>query len=210
MKIHRVTDPAFRPYGKVMEGYDFTELLDKLREVSDKPANRTLYVPSDAAREELPIMQELRDRAYGGMPIQIGYCNGNNYVLNCLEYHRDSEINVAADDAILVLGLMKDVIDGEYDTNKVEAFLVPAGMGVEVYATSLHYAPCTTEGSDGFRVIVVLPRGTNTEMPEITPQCLEDQWLFARNKWLLAHPEAPEATRGAYVGLKGPNPDVRN
>ena len=36
----------------------------------------------------------------------------------------------------------------------------------------------------------------------------EDKLLWARNKWLLAHPEADEAAQGAYVGLKGENIDI--
>lgn len=89
--------------------------------------------------------------AYGEMPVQIGYCNGHNSKLNALEYHRDSEINVAATDMILMLGLLTDVEkDHTYDTSKVKAFLVPAGTAVEVYATTLHYAPCGVDGK-GFQ-----------------------------------------------------------
>ena len=32
--------------------------------------------------------------------------------------------------------------------------------------------------------------------------------MTARNKWLLAHAEAPEAQNGAYVGLVGKNLDI--
>ena len=209
MIIRKVTDPEFSRFGKVVEGYDFGPLLAKLVEVSEKPADHTIYVASDPELEKEPVYAEQRDRAYGGMPIQIGYCNGNNYLLNCLEYHRDSEINIAADDAVLILGRQEDIQDGKYDTANVEAFLVPKGCAVEVYATSLHYAPCTVDGTDGFRVIVVLPRGTNTEKPDFVPACEEDRWMTARNKWLLAHPEAPEAADGAYVGLVGVNTDIR-
>lgn len=63
---------------------------------------------------------------YGEMPIQIGFCNGNNYKLNALEYHRTSEIDVAASDLILLLGWQADVEeDYTYDTSKVEAFCFP-------------------------------------------------------------------------------------
>ena len=60
----------------------------------------------------------------------------------------------------------------------------------------------------GFRVAVVLPKGTNTEKPEILPTDPEDRLLWARNKWLLAHPESAEAAHGAYVGLTGENLDI--
>ena len=167
------------------------------------------YRPAIAELEACGVFREFRERAYGGMPVQLGMCWGHNTKLNCLEYHRDSEINIAADDAVLILGRQEDIQDGKYDTANVEAFLVPKGCAVEVYATSLHYAPCTVDGTDGFRVIVVLPRGTNTEKPDFVPACEEDRWMTARNKWLLAHPEAPEAADGAYVGLVGVNTDIR-
>ena len=50
---------------------------------------------------------------------------------------------MAANDLILLLGQQQDIGEGDtYDTSKAEAFLLPAGVGVELYATSLHYAPC--------------------------------------------------------------------
>ena len=205
MKVQKVTDSSFSKYGKVLSGYGFEKLLDTLRKCSEKPSCGTIYVPSDETLEACEVYAELRDRAYGGMPIQIGYCNGSNQRLNCLEYHRDSEVDIAADDVILLLGRQDEIQDGTYDTSKVEAFLLPAGVAVELYATTLHYAPCNGEGKDGFRVIIVLPRGTNTEMPQFTAGCEEDRWMTARNKWLLAHPDAPEAQNGAHVGLIGEN-----
>ena len=90
MKILSVFDKEFAPYGQVVQGYDFAPLLKKLEEVSEKPSSGTIYVPSDAALEELPVFAQVRDNEYGGMPIQFGYCNGTNTMLNCLEYHRDS------------------------------------------------------------------------------------------------------------------------
>ncbi len=205
MKVQKVTDSSFSKYGKVLSGYGFEKLLDTVRECSEKPSEGTIYVPSDETLEACEVYEDLRDRAYGGMPIQIGYCNGNNHRLNCLEYHRDSEVDIAADDVILLLGRQEDIQDGVYDTSKVEAFLLPAGVAVELYATTLHYAPCNGEGKDGFRVIIVLPKGTNTDMPKFTIGCEEDRWMTARNKWLLAHPDAPEAQNGAHVGLIGEN-----
>ena len=205
MKIQKVTDPAFSRYGKVMEGYDFTALLDTLRSCSEKPLDHTIYVPSDESLEKTEVSKALQDRAYGGMPIQLGYCNGSNHLLNCLEYHRDSEVDIAADEVILLLGKQEEIENGIYSTDKVAAFLLPAGMGVELYATTLHYAPCNGPEEEGFRVVIVLPRGTNTDKPEYEPQCLEDQWMTARNKWLLAHAESSEAASGAYVGLTGEN-----
>ena len=83
-------------------------------------------------------------------------------------------------------------------------------MLVEVYATTLHYAPCHTDPAKGFRVAVALPRGTNTDGLDIIIRNDEDKRLWARNKWLLAHPESAEAEQGAVVALTGENIDIKN
>ena len=206
MKLYSVSDPAFRSYGKVLEGYDTTALVAAMQTVP-MPASGTAYEPSIDALEACGIFDEMRDRAYGGMPIQIGMCWGYNTKLNCLEYHRDSEVNVGETDFVLLLAKEDEIEDGMLDTAKVKAFRVPAGVAVEVYATTLHYAPCQT-AETGFRVAVVLPKGTNTEKPAFEPQSEEDIWMTARNKWLLAHPESSEAKSGAHIGLTGKNIDI--
>lgn len=210
LTIKSVFDDAFKPYGRVADGYDYKELLEVLTKTTPKPADSVVYVPGDKNLEKTAVYQELKNNVYGGMPIQIGYCNGSNTKLNCLEYHRDSEINVAADDAILLVAKLQDVTDGKLDTAKVEAFKLPKGTAVEVYSTTLHYAPCNAKKGEGFRVVIVLPYGTNTDKPAIKNINAEDQRLFACNKWLIAHPETNEAKEGAFVGLVGENIDIAN
>ena len=158
-------------------------------------------------------MQELTKVAYGEMPIQIGYCNGHNSLLNALEYHRSSEINVAATDAILLVGCLADVEDDfTYDTSKVEAFLLPAGQAVELYATTLHYAPCGVNGA-GFQVAIVLPKGTNYPLENKHADLAdgkatnEDALITATNKWLIGHAEGG-LDEGSFIGLKGKNLNV--
>lgn len=208
MKILSVNDPAFRKYGKVVKNVDFTELVEAMKKTPVPEG--VVYEPSVPELESLPVKKALSDIAYGEMPVQIGYCNGHNTMLNALEYHRDSEINVAATDAVLMLGLLQDVEeDHTYDTSKVEAFLVPAGTAVEVYATTLHYAPCDVDGK-GFQVAVVLPKGTNyplkTEHPRATGNTTdnEDCLITAVNKWLIGHAEGG-LDEGSFLGLKGKN-----
>ena len=213
MKIKSVFSKSFAKYGKVLKGYDVAELLKKLESGSPCPTDATVYKPSDAALEKLPVFQEFSDGAYGGMPVQIGYCNGYNTKLNCLEYHRGSELNISTVDMILLLANVADIENGKLSTKKVQAFRVPAGTVVQVYETTLHYAPCcnvSSDGkvSDGFRVVIVLPRDTNTAKPEIEVRDFEDRLLWAKNKWLLAHPSSSEAGQGAYVGLTGKNIDL--
>ncbi len=89
-------------------------------------------------------------------------------------------------------------------------FRVPAGTLVEVYATTLHYAPFSAWGGDVFGVVIVLPGGTNGPKPDIVLLNKEDETLWACNKWLLAHPESDEAKQGAKVLLTGANIDIEN
>ncbi len=211
MKILPLTDPAFLKYGRVVTNVDFAPLLAEL-EKTPVPEG-VAYEPSVEALEATATMQELADTAYGEMPIQIGYCNGHNCLLNALEYHRDSEINVAATDAVLMLGLRADVEeDFTYDTARVEAFLVPAGTAVEVFATTLHYAPCGVEGR-GFQVAIVLPRGTNYPLNKKHGAVTEgkapseDALITAVNKWLIGHAEGG-LDEGSFLGLKGKNLNI--
>lgn len=208
MTILPISDPAFASYGKVLEGYDTQDLLRTLEAATPLPEG-VEYVPSQPELESLPLTAQLSSNAYGGMPIQMGWCNGHNTKLNCLEYHRDSELNCGTEDFILLLARMDDIApDGTLDTDRVKAFRVPAGVLVEVYATTLHYAPCSAAKGAGFRVLVVLPKGTNGPRPDIQVLNREDSMLWACNKWLLAHPESSEAAQGAPVVLRGENIDI--
>ena len=201
MKIQKVTDPAFRKYGKVLEGYNFGPLLKEMKH-TPVPEN-VVYVPSVEELEALDVEKDLKNKAFGGLPIEIGYCNGHNKKLNAVEYHRNSEINVAVTDLVLLIGHQQDIeADFTYDTANIEAFLVPAGTGIEVYATTLHYAPCHVNES-GFQCVVFLPRGTNTEIDFPMPKDGENGLMTAQNKWLIAHEDAK--IEGAFNGLKGEN-----
>jgi len=166
------------------------------------------YVPEEPALQALAAADAVSVHLFGGMPAQLGWCNGHNRRLNCLEYHRDSEYNLGATDFILLLAKQDEITDGVLDTARVKAFRVPAGVLVECYATTLHYAPCHADAAQGFRVLIALPKGTNTAKPAITPTGGDDALLWACNKWLLAHPESAEAAEGAYIGLVGENIDL--
>jgi len=205
MKVQKVTEKAFAPYGRVLEGYPVAPLL-KVMEHMPLPEGEVIYEPSVEELEELPVAKQFRNRAFGGMPIQIGYCNGQNKLLNALEYHRCSEVNIAVTDVIILVGRQQDIEEGYiYNTEKVEAFLVQSGTVVEVYATTLHYAPCMVS-ENGFRWVVILPYGTNMEAPQPAEVQGEAKLLTACNKWLIAHEDA--GIEGAFCGLKGENLSV--
>ncbi|WP_411677066.1 DUF4867 family protein [Caproicibacter sp.] len=204
MEVQSIRDDAFRKYGRVVSGFDCAPLLSRLKK-TPCPSDTTVYVASDPELEKLDVFGELQDREFGGLPIELGYCNGSNDKLNALEYHRSSEINIAGTDLILLLGLLQDVSAAfTYDTGRVEAFRVPAGTAVELYATTLHFAPCSAS-PEGFRDAVILPRGTNLPLEAKPAAQGEDALLFAKNKWLIAHPESGLQADGAFVGLQGKN-----
>ena len=146
MQILKVTDEAFRQYGKVIKDLDVSDIITAM---SETPCpDDVVYEPSIESLEACKSAQSVSDSLYGGMPIQIGYCN----------------------------------------------------------ATTLHYAPCNVAAS-GFKCVVVLPKGTNTDITLEEKHTPEDDLLFARNKWLLSHPDANIA--GSVAGIKGENLSVK-
>lgn len=206
IQIKQVNDQAFKQYGKVIAGaYELTTLIEVMKGVV--LPKEVIYEPSVEALETLPVAQEIANKFYGELPIQIGYCNGHNCLLNAVEYHRSSEINIAVTDMILLLGRQQDIVeDYTYDTKQIEAFFVPEGTMIEMYATTLHYAPCGV-GDEGFKCIVILPKDTNLPLHEGNRLSGEDNLLVAKNKWLIAHEDA--AIEGAFVGLVGKNISVK-
>ncbi len=202
MKVYNVTDSEFMPYGQILENYDFSKVFE---------AAKNLPVPNDAIVYEaaVPILEKCKiktlfqNRGFGGMEIQIGYVGGVNRVLNCLEYHKSSEFNIALDDVILVLGLESQIEEGRFSTDKCKAFYIPKGVGVELFGTTLHYAPMNV--FENYRVLCVLPKGTNGEKPDFEATNSEDKMCFGNNKWLMCHPDSPDAKNGTYQGLKGKN-----
>lgn len=211
MTIYPVTASEFTPYGRVITGYETEcEAVVAALSASTPLPEGTDYLAEDPALQNLPESAALGASLFGGMPFQMGWCNGHNTKLNCLEYHRDSEFNLGTGDFILLLAKQDEIVDGKLDTAKVKAFRVPAGTLVEVYATTLHYAPCHTDPTRGFKVLVALPKGTNTDKPALAVKGGDDAYLWACNKWLLAHAESSEAGQGAAVALTGVNIDIAN
>lgn len=214
MKVKQVTDTSFRKYGKILTGIDFSEIYNVLEEM-DYPED-VEYAASFGPLEEPEFRQKLSNTLYGELSVEIGYCSGHNKMLNALEYHRSSEANVAVTDIILLLGQQSDITeDFTYDTAQLEAFFIPAGTAVELYATTLHYVPIGTKENDyAFKMGVVLPFGTNFPLgitlgAEAEKEKLpEEKLLFAKNKWLIAHEESGE--EGAFIGLTGKNISVED
>jgi len=203
MKILKTDSEQFVKYGRIVSGYDTAAFVEALAGLNC-PKDSVTYVAEEPKLQSLAIEAQLRLNLYGGLPVQLGYCNGHNRKLTALEYHRGSETVLSVEGIILLVAPIWEIEAGKLDASKVEAFLLPAGQMALLYETTLHYAPCTADGESCFHSAVVLPKGTNLQKPEISVVDPEDKLLWAQNKWLLAHPNSGEAKRGAYVGLSGP------
>lgn len=199
--INQITDESFKKYGVRLEK-DTHEMLGSL-------ACKTVcngYIMSDPCLEQTGSFSYFRDAYYGGMPIQAGICAGDNTRLNCLEYHRGTEINIAATDMILLLAYIGDLKDNCISSRRVEAFFVPKGQCVALFETTMHFAPLSVFKS-GFVSIVLLPRGTNGELENsFEPSRPEDYVLFKMNKWLIGHKDSDQVrNKNAFCGISGEN-----
>lgn len=205
IRLHSIDDDAFRLFGKVLTGYDFSEVIAVMDDIA-VPEEGNCYLASVNELEATEVKEQLQSSIYGSMEIQIGYCNGMNSNLNGLEYHKGSEINVAVTDLVLLLGSVQDIVHNQYSVGGVQGFYIPQGTVVELYQTTLHFAPCKVWDS-GFKCIVILPKGTNEPLTQKAVEFTEeDKLLYMRNKWLLAHPERQMLIdKGAYPGINGPN-----
>lgn len=203
--FYHIEDSKFKHYGKVINEYDFNELETYMDSLTI-PQDQNVYVASVTEMENTIIKNQLQEAFYGEMSIQIGYCNGPNSTLNGLEYHKSSEINIAITDMVLLLGKVQEVENNIFHSNDVIAFFVPKGTAVELYSTTLHFAPCKVN-NEGFKTIVILPKGTNDPLStNIQKRTKEDELLFMKNKWLIAHPEREQLiNKGAHPGIKGEN-----
>lgn len=197
-KFKEVTDVEFERYGKVISDVPTDKLMALLDKTPVIPG--TDYKASVDYLEDPEVMNVLQNQVFGGLKIQFGYCNGDNKALNCLEYHRNSELDIAATDAVLMVAPMIAVHDGIIDTNDVEMFLVRKGTSVLFYETTLHYAPCVTDGNKCFKMGVVLPKDTNTDRPEGVVKTGEAGCLTHNNKWLYAHKDSSEAKAKISTG----------
>lgn len=209
VEIKSVLDTeAFKTYGRVVTGYDFSEIVSYMEKETPIPEQGNVYVPSVSEMEDIAVKEQVEKIIYGGMPIQIGYCNGRNTTYNGFEYHKGSEINIAVTDFMLCLGHVWDIRDNTYNVEDVQVFFVPKGTAIEMYQTTLHLSPCRVT-DEGFRGVVILPKGTNTPLDKLAPVDKEGELLLQRNKWVIAHPERePLVKQGAVTGVIGPNKEL--
>ena len=136
-----------------MIDFDAASLIEACEKAAVMPESGSRYVPDMPELEALPVFAEVKHTLRGEGGCQIGCCWGYNTRLNCLEYHRASEHNVAVSDLVLLLGRQQDMEGFDLPAGKIKAFFVPKGTTIEVYATTLHFCPCQVS-DEGFRCIV--------------------------------------------------------
>lgn len=207
LRLYSVFDPKFAPYGRVLNLPGEAALADAM-EATPIPETGNCYVASDPVLESLEAVQAAGRTVYGGMEIQAGYCNGRSFTLNAEEYHKCSELNYSTTGLVLLLALPGDLQDRKLDASHVAGFYLPPQVAVEIHPLVLHFAPCRVH-EDGFNCLVILTRGTNTPLSGVnTATAGEEALLWTRNKWMLCHPDSPQAAKGAFVGILGENPQL--
>lgn len=204
--IKDIHDPAFLRYGKVIPFSIFESYANYLYQHTSVPETLNQYIADDPKIHDVFTRHSLLKDIFEDIPLEYGYVNGNNSLLNALEYHPSAEINIAITPLVLMLGHIEDITHLSYDVSHLEAFYIPANTAIVIFPTTLHFSPCKVS-DEGFKCGVILPYGTNMAfIPKEEKIRLNDPLLYKTHKWLLAHPENKTALDlGAYPGLKGKN-----
>lgn len=206
--LKNVFDPSFRKYGRIIREVPLGDMREAALTVPMPENKECLYLASVPEIEDTESFRAYTRIYAGGQNIQGGICWGYNSKMNGVEYHRSSEVNIALDDVVMMVGDRRDIgEDNTFDAANMEFYFVPAGTAVELYATTLHLAPCQVN-EDGFRVIVLLPKGTNSplsakQMLEVKEADGEYRLLFAVDKWTIVYPGDKDVAKGAFPGIKG-------
>jgi hypothetical protein len=209
LKIYEISDKDFERFGRVISNKSYSEFISCLDTSTEFPNEGNIYIADDVKFQEALLSNDTCNEVFGGINLQYGYCNGQNTKLNALEYHKSSEINIAATPLVLLLGSINDLEGNYYNTNNIKAFYLPEGTVVEIYPQVLHFAPCKIE-DQGFKCGVILPKGTNTEFISAKDDNNQNRYLFKTNKWLLAHEECTRMIQlGAKIGIVGKNIEIK-
>lgn len=208
IEILTVEHPLFKPYGRVHSHIQVPKMAEYVTGLP-MPEDE-IYIPLCTQLMKMREAEFFTKQAYAQVPCQIGYFLSHNTKLNALEYHKCSETLVVLEDEVALLGKIEEIEKDTYDVGKLKAFFFPRGSVIELYGTTLHFAPCMAT-SRGIRQIVVLSRDTNTPLAEkVESKEGENKLLLERNKWVIAHAEAGNLVgQGAHVGLNGKNIEIK-
>ena len=207
LPLFDVSDTRFAPYGRVLD-FDCHELIDALARQPIPDAGNA-YAASVPELEEPQCIARIGYAVFGGMDFQAGCCNGRGRRLNALEYHKCSEVNYSTTGCVLLMALQSDITNGKLEASCVVGFYLPPGTLIEVYPGTLHFAPCDCTGR-GFNCLVMLENGVNEPLPQLCKSAQDERkLLWMRGKWLLCHPDSPQAEKGACVGIDGENIELK-
>jgi len=110
---------------------------------------------------------------------------------------------------VLLLALPEDLKDGHLDSGSVKGFYLRPDTAVEIYPRVFHFAPCRVS-DEGFNCLVVLEKGVNSPLaPEHAELRGEGRFLWMRGKWMICHPDSPQAEMGAFQGISGENIKIK-
>ena len=200
LKLYSVNDKEFEKYGKVLTNFNTDEIVKECEKI-EMPSEGSIYQLGLENLENLEISKKIKQELFGELDTQIGVCYGHSNYLNALEWHKNSEINIAVKPLVLILGTIFELKDGKFDSKDAKAFYLEKGQMVEVYATTLHFCPCEVS-KDGFFCVVGLPKGTNGVLDNVP----DDKMLFRKNKWLIAHEDNQALLdKGVVSGVYGEN-----
>lgn len=207
-KILSLDNSRVECYGRLLKNIQvqaLIELADKITTID--PAGNT-YVPSMPEFENLPIYDEISP-LFGGMPIEIGYCNGPNQTMNGMEYHKSPELFIAVTDCVQFLCKPECLKDfSSCSSDDAEAIYFPKGTAFLLHPGVLHLSPCSVYET-GFKSIIILQKGTNLPLPDDYDRNSEDpetRILTKRNKWMIAHPQWRQLIdQGVHPGLSSTN-----
>jgi len=206
VEINSIYDDIFKKYGRVLDSRPYEGVCTLLKQ-------NTLITENNVYRAFEPTIFDERafmaaKNVFGGMKIQIGYCNGMNQTLNGMEYHKSPELIVAATDILLFLATPSDLKDfSTMDSSSAEVFFAPEESAFCLNPEILHLSPSCVHKS-GFKSIIILPEGTNLDLDESAERDgeMESLILFKKNKWMITHRDRePLVSQGVKIGITGIN-----
>lgn len=201
--VYSIRDNEFKKYGRTLD-IDTSEIVNACEKIQ-MPKSGTEYRLSVNSLENLECSEKICELTAGGCEAQIGICMGRNSLMNAMEFHKSSEINIAVEPLVLLLGLEYEMHEKEFASGNVKAFYLEKGDIVEVYGTTLHFCPCHVM-DEGFKCVVALPKGTN----DVLDKSSDDRLLFKKNKWLICHDENEALIqKGVYPGIHGKNFEIK-
>lgn len=201
LEILPVTDSSFADFG-VIYNYPLAEIEDVMNHVA-MPESGSTYLQSIPELEKTEAIQAIGRDVFAGMPIDAGATIGHTDDFSAFEYHQCSELNIMLDDVVMVFA-KRQTLDkqGTIDPRRDgKIYYVPKGTIVELYNTTLHYAPIEVTKS-GYKVIVVVLHGTNLPLPAGFKS--GNPRVVKQGKFQVVHPvRQDKIAQGYQVALTG-------